>query len=53
MAVDQLVREAFGELPAAAGEPLDAIAEFGIALRDALKDGDIITEVTGRVSSAV
>ncbi len=46
MAVGQLVREAFGELPASAGEPLDAIGDLGIALRDALKDGDMITEVT-------
>ncbi len=46
MAVGQLVREAFGELPASAGEPLDAIGELGIALRDALKNGDMAAEVT-------
>jgi hypothetical protein len=35
MAVGQLVREACGELPASAGEPLDALCELGAALRAA------------------
>lgn len=35
MAVGQLVREACGELPASAGEPLDALCELGAALRTA------------------
>lgn len=35
MAVGQVVREAYGELPASAGEPLDALGELGAALRDA------------------
>lgn len=33
MAVGQLVREAYGGLPASIGEPLDALCEFGAALR--------------------
>lgn len=36
MAVGQMVREAYGELPAAAGEPLDALVELGAALREAM-----------------
>jgi hypothetical protein len=34
-AVGQLIREAYGELPASAGQPLDALCELGSALRDA------------------
>lgn len=35
MAVGQMVREVYGELPASAGEPLDALGELGAALRTA------------------
>jgi hypothetical protein len=35
MAVGQMVREAYGELPASAGEPLDVLRELGAALRTA------------------
>lgn len=35
MAVGQIVREAYGELPAAVGEPLDALCELGAALQAA------------------
>jgi hypothetical protein len=37
MAVGQLVREAYGELPASAGEPLDALGELGASLVAALE----------------
>lgn len=33
MAVGQLVREAYGDLPASVGEPLDVLGELGAALR--------------------
>jgi hypothetical protein len=46
MAVGQIVREAYGELPAAAGEPLDALCELGAALRAA-------TEQQERLQAAV
>jgi phage-related tail fiber protein len=52
MAVGQLVREIYGELPAAAGEPLDALCELGAALRDSLVDGDITAEVDLETLSA-
>lgn len=35
MAVGQMVREVYGELPVSAGEPLDALGELGAALREA------------------
>lgn len=35
MAVGQMLRQAYGELPASAGEPLDALGELGAALREA------------------
>ena len=35
MAVGQMIREAYGELPASAGKPLDALGELGAALREA------------------
>lgn len=38
MAVGQLIRELYGELPAAAGQPLDALCELGLALRDASRE---------------
>lgn len=37
MAVGQMVREVYGELPAAAGEPLDALCHLGAALRAAIE----------------
>lgn len=37
MAVGQLVREVYGELPAAVGQPLDALCELGANLRDSLE----------------
>lgn len=47
MAVGQLVRETFGELPASAGEPLDALGELGDALRSATGgEGALQAEVT-------
>ena len=47
MAVGQLVREAYGELPASAGEPLDALGELGAALRAAAEVDDLVNaEVT-------
>lgn len=45
MAVGQIAREIYGELPAVAGEPLDALCELGAALRDSLVDGDVSAEV--------
>ena len=33
MAVGQMVRQVYGELPASVGEPLDALCELGSALR--------------------
>ena len=35
MAVGQMVREAYGDLPASVGEPLDALCQLGSALRQA------------------
>jgi hypothetical protein len=35
MAVGQLIRQPYGELPASAGQPLDALCELGSAVRDA------------------
>ncbi len=47
MAVGQMVREAYGELPASAGEPLDALGELGAALRAATEPkADLQVEVT-------
>lgn len=47
MAVGQIVREAYGDLPAAAGEPLDALCELGAALRAATEQQDLLqVEVT-------
>lgn len=37
MAVGPMVRQAYGELPASAGEPLDALGELGAALRAAME----------------
>jgi hypothetical protein len=42
MAVGQIVREAYGDLPAAAGEPLDALCELGAALRAATEQQDLL-----------
>ena len=42
MAVGQLVREAYGELPASAGEPLDALGELGAALVVAMESEDVL-----------
>jgi hypothetical protein len=42
MAVGQIVREAYGDLPAAAGEPLDALFELGAALRAATEQQDLL-----------
>jgi hypothetical protein len=52
MAVGQIVRELYGELPAAAGEPLDALCELGGALRDSLADGDIVAALDLKTLSA-
>jgi hypothetical protein len=47
MAVGQMVREAYGELPASAGEPLDALGELGAALRASTKaQPDLSVEAT-------
>lgn len=46
MAVGQLVREAYGELPASAGQPLDALCELGSALRDAADPRPIMVETS-------
>jgi predicted transcriptional regulator len=47
MAVGQMVREAYGELPASAGEPLDALGELGAALRVATEaERGLLAEVT-------
>lgn len=47
MAVGQMVREAYGELPASAGEPLDALGELGAALRTAAEaQSELVLEVT-------
>lgn len=35
MAVGQMVREVYGELPASVGEPLDALGELGAEIRSA------------------
>ena len=40
MAVGQLVREAYGDLPASVGEPLDALCELGAALRAPTRGSD-------------
>lgn len=47
MAVGQMVREAYGELPASAGEPLDALGELGAALRAATEaEPALLAEIT-------
>lgn len=47
MAVGQMVREAYGELPASVGEPLDALGELGAALRAAAEaEPALLAEVT-------
>lgn len=47
MAVGQMVREAYGELPASAGEPLDALAALGVALRAATEaEPGLLLDVT-------
>jgi hypothetical protein len=52
MAVGQMVREAYGELPASAGEPLDALGELGAALRAATQpESGLHAEVTLEVLS--
>lgn len=47
MAVGQMVREAYGELPAAAGQPLDALCQLGAALRAATEPHEaLVADVT-------
>jgi hypothetical protein len=47
MAVGQMVREVYGELPASVGEPLDALAELGAELRSASeRASDVYIEAT-------
>ena len=46
MAVGQLVREVLGDLPASAGDPLDAMCELAGALKDALAEDGVSVEVT-------
>jgi hypothetical protein len=47
MAVGQMVREAYGELPASAGEPLDALGALGVALRAATEaEPGLLLDVT-------
>jgi hypothetical protein len=47
MAVGQMVREVYGELPASVGEPLDALGELGAALREASEaEPGLLAEVT-------
>lgn len=41
MAVGQMVRETYGDLPASVGEPLDALCELGAALRKATQAGGV------------
>lgn len=46
MAVGQVIREVYGDLPAAAGEPLDALCELGAAIRDGLDAEELTADVT-------
>ena len=41
MAVGQMVREVYGDLPASVGEPLDALCELGAALRTATQTSEV------------
>lgn len=54
MAVGQMEHEAYGELPAYAGEPLNALGELGAALREATATGPVLlAEVSlGTLSTA-
>lgn len=47
MAVGQMVREVYGDLPASAGEPLDALCQLGSALRAATEPHEtLLADVT-------
>lgn len=46
MAAGQMIREVYGELPASAGQPLDALCELGSALRESLEATSLTVETS-------